>query len=113
MSDLFDLPFEEPEPEPEPVDSADDQASSTAAGPPEPGEQVAIRRVLSVTQVTVAIRDALEERFFEIWVEGELSNCKQWSGHLYFTLKDPQAQLKGFMFRSALRYLKFRPADGL
>jgi exodeoxyribonuclease VII large subunit len=124
MSDLFDLPFEEPEPEP--FDSAEDQAisaqgtrpdsaeaSSAQPRPAEAGHTVATRRVLSVTEVTVAIRDALEERFFEIWVEGELSNCKQWNGHLYFTLKDPQAQLKGFMFRSVLRYLKFRPADGL
>jgi len=99
MSDLFDLPFEE-EPEPESV--------------PVPVQPAApVRRVLSVTELTVAIRDALEERFFQVWVEGELSNCKQWNGHLYFTLKDDQAQLKGFMFRSALRYLRFRPADGL
>ena len=88
------------------------------AAPPHPQPAdarpiVATRRVLSVTEVTVAIRDALEERFFEIWVEGELSNCKLWNGHLYFTLKDAQAQLKGFMFRSALRYLKFKPVDGL
>src|SRR3954468_10466273 len=99
MSDLFDLPFEEePEPEPAPL-------------PVQPAAPV--RRVLSVTEVTVAIRDALEERFFEIWVEGELSNCKLWNGHLYFTLKDNASQLKGFMFRSSLRYLKFRPGDGL
>jgi exodeoxyribonuclease VII large subunit len=99
MSDLFDLPFEE-EPEPE--------AEPAAAHPAAP-----VRRILSVIDVTVAIRDALEERFFQIWVEGELSNCKQWNGHLYFTLKDDQAQLKGFMFRSSLRYLRFKPADGL
>ena len=99
MSNLFDLPFEE-EPEAEPV--------------PVPVQPAApVRRILSVTELTVAIRDALEERFFQVWVEGELSNCKQWNGHLYFTLKDDQAQLKGFMFRSALRYLRFRPADGL
>jgi len=99
MTDLFDLPFEEDaEKESEPV-------------PVEPAASV--RRVLSVTELTVAIRDALEERFFQVWVEGELSNCKQWNGHLYFTLKDDQAQLRGFMFRSSLRYLKFRPADGL
>jgi exodeoxyribonuclease VII large subunit len=99
MSDLFDLPFEEePDPEPEPV-----------ARPP----AAPVRRVLSVTELTVAIRDALEERFFQVWVEGELSNCKQWNGHLYFTLKDDQAQLRGFMFRSSLRYLRFKPGDGL
>ena len=49
-----------------------------------------------------------------MWVEGELSNCRVWNtGHLYFTLKDAGAQVRGVIFRSALRYLKFKPADGL
>ena len=99
MSDLFDLPFEEDEPELEP------EATSTP---------VAARRVLSVTELTVKIRDRLEADFFEVWVEGELSNCKLWNtGHLFFTLKDAATQIRGFMFRSSLRYLKFKPADGL
>ena len=39
----------------------------------------------------------IESQFFEIWVEGELSNCKVWNnGHLYFTLKDHASQLKAF-----------------
>jgi exodeoxyribonuclease VII large subunit len=72
------------------------------------------RRVLSVTDLTMGIRDHLEERFFEIWVEGELSNCRVWNtGHLFFTLKDASSQIRGFMFKSTLRYLKFKPADGL
>ena len=46
-------------------------------------------------------------------VEGELSNCKLWhTGHLYFTLKDAGAQIRGVMFRSAVRQLKFRAEDG-
>ena len=99
MSDLFDLPFEEDEePEPEP---------SPAPAP------LPARRVLSVTELTVKIRDLLEAELFEVWVEGELSNCRVWNtGHLYFTLKDEATQLRGFMFRSALRYLKFKPTDG-
>ena len=49
-----------------------------------------------------------------MWVEGELSNCRLWNtGHLYFTLKDAGAQIKAVMFRSACRYLKFKPEDGL
>src|SRR5947207_3287450 len=99
MSDLFDLPFEEDEPEPEP---------ERAPAP------VASRRVLTVTELTVRVRDLLESEFFEIWVEGELSNCRLWNtGHLYFTLKDSASQIRGVIFRSALRYLKFKPADGL
>src|SRR5258706_3326365 len=101
MDSLFDLPFEEPPaPEPEPAAPA-----PVGAGP---------RRVLSVSELTGRIRTLLEERFIEVWVEGELSNCRVWNtGHMYFTLKDADAQIKGVMFRSALRYLRFKPQDGL
>jgi exodeoxyribonuclease VII large subunit len=103
VSDLFDLPFEEEEPEPEPV----------APPQPPPAAAEVVRRPLSVTELTIKIRDLLEGELFEIWVEGELSNCRVWNtGHLYFTLKDEATQLRGFMFRSSLRYLKFKPTDG-
>src|SRR5215470_13295383 len=98
MSDLFDLPFEEDEPDAEPEPST---------------RPVQERRVLSVTDLTIKIRDRLETEFFEVWVEGELSNCRVWNtGHLYFTLKDGASQIRAVIFRSALRYLKFKPADG-
>ena len=75
---------------------------------------MASRRVLTVTELTVRVRDVLEATFVELWVEGELSNCRLWNtGHLYFTLKDASSQIRGVIFRSALRYLKFKPADGL
>src|SRR4029453_19145408 len=78
-----------------------------------PSIPVPERRTLMVTELTVRVRDLLEGELFEVWVEGELSNCKIWNtGHLYFTLKDSATQLRGFMFRSSLRYLKFKPADG-
>ena len=68
----------------------------------------------TVSELTARIRALLEEQLFEIWVEGEISNCRVWNtGHLYFTLKDGGAQIKGVMFRSALRLLKFTPKDGL
>jgi len=104
MSDLFDLPFEDEEDEPEqPKPSA---AGSRPAAP--------VRRIYTVTELTVRVRDLLEREFFEVWVEGELSNCRIWNtGHLYFTLKDGAAQIRAVIFRSALRYLKFKPADGL
>src|SRR5262249_33785973 len=76
--------------------------------------RLSTRRVFTVTELSVEIRDSLEEKFGEIWVEGELSNCRLWNtGHLYFTLKDERAQLRGVIFRSALRYLRFKPGDGL
>jgi exodeoxyribonuclease VII large subunit len=111
MSNLFDLPFVDEEEEPRPHE--------VAGGPKDPPHReastpVAARRVLTVTELTVQVRDLLETQFYEVWVEGELSNCRLWStGHLYFTLKDSAAQVRGIIFRSALRYLKFKPADGL
>jgi len=99
VSSFFDLPFEEP-------------AFDESAGKPAPDPEH--HRVLTVSQLTARIRTLLEEQFFEVWVEGELSNCRVWtSGHMYFTLKDKNAQIKGVMFGSALRLLRFKPADGL
>jgi exodeoxyribonuclease VII large subunit len=96
VSTFFDLPFEEPPSEPEPA--------------PEPPS----RRIFTVAQLTARIRSLLERDFFEVWVEGELSNCKVWTtGHMYFTLKDRQAQIKGVIFRSSLLRLRFKPQDGV
>jgi exodeoxyribonuclease VII large subunit len=105
VGDLFDHPFEE-------EDEDDLKEPGAASVPPSADRRVAT--VFTVTELTVRIRDLLEERFFEIWVEGELSNCRVWNtGHLYFTLKDASTQLRGVIFRSALRYLRFKPVDGL
>jgi exodeoxyribonuclease VII large subunit len=105
---LFDLPFEEPEPEAEP--EREPERPRSARKPAAPRE----RRVHTVSELTGRIRALLEEEFFEVWVEGELSNCKVWNtGHMYFTLKDANAQIKGVMFRSSLLRLRFKPQDGL
>jgi exodeoxyribonuclease VII large subunit len=77
---------------------------------PEPAER---RKVFSVSELTRIIKRHLEGEFFDVWVVGEISNLKQpSSGHLYFTLKDERSQIPAVLFRSARRYLKFRPADG-
>lgn len=79
------------------------------ARPARPG-----RAVLTVTELTNRIRLQLESAWPAVWVEGELSNCRRWrTGHIYFTLKDGSAQIRGVMFRSAVRYLRFEPEDGL
>ena len=123
MSDLFDLPFEEDDEER--VESQESRVesqqsvenSSSDAGLPTTDYRLPTssrRAVFTVTELTVRVRDLLETEFVEVWVEGELSNCRFWNtGHLYFTLKDSTAQIRGVIFRSALRYLKFKPADGL
>ena len=79
-----------------------------------PTVPVPVRQILTVSELSATIRDALETKFQTVWVEGEISNARLWNtGHLYFTLKDSASQIKGVMFRSALRYLKFKPEDGL
>jgi exodeoxyribonuclease VII large subunit len=72
------------------------------------------RSILTVSQLTSEIRLLLERSFENVWVEGEISNLRlPGSGHLYFTLKDEKAQIRGVMFRLQNRLLKFEPRDGL
>jgi exodeoxyribonuclease VII large subunit len=72
------------------------------------------RQVLTVTQLTAKIRDLLAKNFTDIWVEGEISNCREaQSGHIYFTLKDDRSQVRCVFFKQQQRGIKFRPADGL
>ncbi|MGA2154445.1 MAG: exodeoxyribonuclease VII large subunit [Bryobacteraceae bacterium] len=72
------------------------------------------RRIFSVSELNAAIRAILDDEFRDIWVSGEISGLKlASSGHYYFTLKERDAQLKCVAFRSAHRYWKFKPADGL
>ncbi|MEP6919534.1 MAG: exodeoxyribonuclease VII large subunit [bacterium] len=72
------------------------------------------RRPMTVTELTSAVRTALEARFSSVWIEGEISNFKAHSsGHWYFTLKDEGAQLRAKCFRSTNSRIRFRPRDGL
>jgi exodeoxyribonuclease VII large subunit len=72
------------------------------------------RRVWKVRDLVAAVRSHLEREYSDAWVEGEISNFRApESGHLYFTLKDGNAQIRVVMFRSSARLLRFRPADGL
>jgi exodeoxyribonuclease VII large subunit len=71
------------------------------------------RRVLTVTELTSAIRDLFARNFTGVLVEGEISNCREaQSGHIYCTLKDDRSQIKCVCFKSQLRLMKFRPEDG-
>ncbi|HEY6763970.1 MAG TPA: exodeoxyribonuclease VII large subunit [Candidatus Sulfotelmatobacter sp.] len=72
------------------------------------------RRVWKVRELVAAVRTHVEREYTDAWVEGEISNFRAPdSGHLYFTLKDGNSQIRVVMFRSAARLLRFRPADGL
>ena len=73
-----------------------------------------LRYILTVTELTQEIKDLLEERFSEVWVEGEISNLRiPPSGHFYFTLKDDFSQIRAVLFRMQARSLRFLPEDGL
>jgi exodeoxyribonuclease VII large subunit len=72
------------------------------------------RAVLTVSELTRRLQEALEERFPAVWVEGEISNYRLYgSGHAYFTLKDADSQIRAVLFRNRGRRIKFEPADGL
>jgi exodeoxyribonuclease VII large subunit len=69
--------------------------------------------VVTVSELLRSVRDSLERRFPLAWVSGEISNCSRApSGHLYFTLKDGQAQVDCVMFRSRAALLQAELRDG-
>ena len=66
-----------------------------------PKEQ--FRKILSVSELTGQIRALLEKQIGQIWVGGEVSNLRaQSSGHIYFTLKDANAQISCVLFRNEI-----------
>ena len=72
------------------------------------------RRIWSVRELVAAVRTHIERDYGDTWVEGEISNFKAHdSGHLYFTLKDQNSQIRAVMFRSQARLLRFRPENGM
>ncbi len=71
------------------------------------------RKIYSVSEITTEIKRSLDELGI-VWIQGEMSNFKHHSsGHMYFSLKDPRAQVKAAYFRNQNRYLKFSPEDGM
>ncbi len=70
--------------------------------------------ILSVSKLNLLARSLLEDAFASVWVEGEISNfAAPHSGHYYFTLKDPTAQIKCALFRGNQKRLGFTPKDGM
>jgi len=68
-----------------------------------------------VRDLVAVLRTSMEREYGDIWVEGEISNfrAQSSSGHLYFTLKDGDSQIRAVMFKSQARLLRFRPEDGM
>lgn len=73
--------------------------------------------VITVSQVNRYIKALLDESapLRSIFISGEISNFKYYysSGHMYFTLKDENSQLKAVMFSSYASKLKFNPDSGM
>ncbi|HEX4047371.1 MAG TPA: exodeoxyribonuclease VII large subunit, partial [Elusimicrobiota bacterium] len=71
------------------------------------------RRVLTVSELNAQVHQLLESSFPELWIEGEVSNCKAYpSGHTYLTLKDEKSQVRAVLFKGASFGVKFKLADG-
>ena len=70
--------------------------------------------VFTVSELNRTVRDVLEGAFGAVWIEGELSNlARPASGHMYFSLKDADAQVRCAMFRGRNRLLEFVPEAGM
>src|SRR5262249_39755054 len=70
--------------------------------------------LLTVSQLTRQIKDAVEGNFPIVWVQGEVTNCtRAGSGHVYLSLKDESAQIRAVIWRNTAARLKFELRDGL
>ena len=75
-------------------------------------EPASTRRVWPVSELVAHARQLVERTYGDVWVEGEISNCRSApSGHVYFTLKDADAQLPVVLFRRQALLLRFRPLN--
>jgi exodeoxyribonuclease VII large subunit len=73
-----------------------------------------LRYILTVSELTQEIKDIVELKFPDVWVEGEISNLRTPpSGHIYFTLKDDLSQIRAVIFKMQARTLRFVLEDGL
>lgn len=71
------------------------------------------KKIFSVSELTRSVKSMLEGRFSFISVVGEISGLRHpASGHMYFTLKDDQSQIKTVLFKMQRRYLERQPQDG-
>jgi exodeoxyribonuclease VII large subunit len=134
VTSLFDLPFEDEPLKPEDLQPIDERPTPRG-GPPapspvategsarlsQPGEAAAIAapaerkppHIFSVSEITHAVRQSLEHQFPRVWVEGEIADCSNNQGHVYFTLKDGSAQLPCVLWRTDAVRVRFKLTTGL
>jgi exodeoxyribonuclease VII large subunit len=74
-----------------------------------------VMQVRTVSQITAYIKELFEadDSLQDLWIEGEVSNCSRPpSGHIYFTLKDPGAEIACVLWRSQAAALEHLPVEG-
>ena len=82
--------------------------------PPPAAALVAERDIYSISRLNREAKALLEGQFPLLWIEGEISNlARPASGHLYFSLKDSQAQIRCALFKGSQRSLGGVPKDGM
>lgn len=73
-----------------------------------------MKDIFTVTELTANIKILLETSFDILWVAGEISNLRRpGSGHVYFTLKDQDSQIRAVIFRQAMQKIGFDLEDGM
>ncbi|MEM9368036.1 MAG: exodeoxyribonuclease VII large subunit [Planctomycetota bacterium] len=98
-------------------DELNDESSAEAAPRrkrrPKPRCGASESQPATVTELTNAVKQALEPEFSSVWIAGEVTNLSRpRSGHLYFTLKDADSQIRGVMWRSTASRVPFQLEDG-
>lgn len=73
--------------------------------------------ILSVTQINTYLKSYIDEnpKLSGIYISGEISDFKEnfYSGHMYFSLKDAESEIKCVMFRSYAERIRFAPQNGM
>ena len=70
----------------------------------------------SVSQLNEYVKMLLEgnPNLNDVWVQGEISGAKLYaSGHLYFSLKDPDSVISAVMFKGSMTRMEFEPENGM
>ena len=76
---------------------------------------MATKTVHSVSEITDLLKSLIEQQphLRNVWVQGQISNCsRSGAGHIYFTLKDANSQIRCALFRSSAVGIRFLPRDG-
>ena len=94
----------------DPFETADPQVARLLAEE-RPGDNA---QAMSVSELSLALKRTVEDRFGHVRVRGEISGFKRAaSGHIYFSLKDDNARLDAVMWKGGAARLPFAPEDGL